>query len=200
MHQLGCSVPLYVVLFQPVYSVIPIFGKFTLQSTAPFMQTLSFQFCPVAPEKLSLRNVVLETTRSGSPCCADRVIVRNAESFRIPGLDLTVPQRDRQSRRSRRTWLVAERRHVPKKTDAHVYRRSSDRLWRSICLSASPASTRHDVVIAYIRACPGNGPAVRRNHLPVGQNGLRQRAEAVHWNLVVRENASRERSIHSPPA
>ena len=108
MAQLGCSVPLYVVLFQPVYSVIAIFGKFTLQSTAPFMQTLSFQFCPVAPEKLSFRKEFLNQEKWFTMRRADRVVVSDAESFGVPCLDLAVPQRNGQSGRSGWTWLVAE--------------------------------------------------------------------------------------------
>src|SRR6266481_2948048 len=50
MAHIGCSVPLYAVLPQPVNSLKLTFGKFTLQSTALGMQTLLFQFWPTLGE------------------------------------------------------------------------------------------------------------------------------------------------------
>ena len=61
---------------------------------------------------------VLEPREVVDHARGDGVVVRDAEGFGIPGLDLSVPQRNRQSGRSGRTWLVAERRRVPEEADA----------------------------------------------------------------------------------
>ena len=195
MAQPGCSVPLYAVLFHPVYSVIAMFGKFTLQSTAPFMQTLSFQFAAGCAGEAVFAERVLEPREVVDHARADGVVVSDTEGFGIPCLDLSVPKRNRQSRRSCRTWLVAECRHVPKEAETLLVADHLIAFGAPLVGRRDECSTGDDVVVADVSAGPGHAAAVRCHTLRIGKNSFGQCAETLLAGIWLFGKTSRMKPV-----
>ena len=135
---------------------------------------------------------VLEPREVVDHARADGVVVRNTEGFGIPSLDLSVPKRYRQSRRSCRTWLVAKCRHVPKEAQTLLVTNHLIAFGAPLVRRGDECSTGHDVIISNVGAGARHASQVRCHTLAIGNYSSAQLRKPVSWDLVVREDVADE--------
>src|SRR5688500_8694194 len=101
-------------------------------------------------------------------CRRDRNVVRHAIGLGVPSLDLTVPERYRQSWRSILAGLISVHRHVPEEAEVVAGSQMLVSLDAPLIGRLHARPVCNDVVVAYVGARPRCRATVRRHLLTEG--------------------------------